>query len=255
MSKFKEAILNYDKRRDILIPGDTEETIRTCVEQFIEIAQNAIDNHSFFTVALSGGQTPNTIYKKLSEPENQKRLDWSKVICFWSDERSVPPDSPESNYHNAMKAGLNQLPLLPDHIFRMPAEHHIEEQAAAYEAQIRTVLPTGSFDLVMLGMGEDGHTASLFPKTHALHASDKLVVANYVPRLNTWRMSLTFECINTAKMIVIYALGKKKAEMVYKVLTSELDVENYPVQNVGTTQHKALWILDQAAGELLRNRA
>jgi 6-phosphogluconolactonase len=251
MSNWKETILNFDERRDIVIPGDTEDTIRFCVEQFISIGQAAIKDHNFFAVALSGGQTPNAIYRKLSTPEYLTRLDWSRVICFWSDERSVPANSPESNYHNAMEAGLGLLPLSSEHVFRMPAENDIEENALAYEMQIRLVLPSLSFDLMMLGMGEDGHTASLFPKTHALHTTNRLVVANHVPQQNTWRMTLTYECINSSKVINIYALGKKKAEMVYEVLTGKPDFDHLPVQKIGTPKHKALWILDKDAGDLL----
>ena len=249
MIQWKDKTYNFDERRSIITPGNAEETILFCVDQFIAIGQEAIKNHNFFAVALSGGQTPNAIYKKLSEPNTIDRLDWSKVICFWSDERSVPPTHSDSNYKNAMAAGLSKLPLLEDHIFRMHAAKDIEKNAAAYEAQIRLVLPSLSFDLMMLGMGEDGHTASLFPKTDALHTKGRLVVANYVPELNTWRMTLTYDCINASKAISIYALGTKKAEMVKKVLSDEFHPDTYPIQKVGTEERKALWILDNDSAE------
>ena len=122
-----------------------------------------------FVWPFRGGSTPNAIYKELSKPTNQKALDWSKVLCFWGDERSVPPDSPENNFHAAMDAGLGKLPLKTENIFRMVAEKEIEENALAYDQLIREKIPSLGFDLIMLGMGEDGHTASLFPQTHGLH--------------------------------------------------------------------------------------
>jgi 6-phosphogluconolactonase len=202
-------------------------------------------------VALSGGQTPNAIFKEISQPRYAQVLDWSKVLCFWSDERSVPPNNPENNYFNAMKSGLADLPLPPENIFRMPAEIDIEEHALAYEHLIRQKVPSLQFDLIMLGMGEDGHTASLFPRTHGLHTKDRLVIANYVPQKHTWRMSFTYECIHMAKLICIYVLGANKASTVAKVLLSPYDPDNLPIQRIGTPSHKALWILDSAASEQL----
>jgi 6-phosphogluconolactonase len=251
MNNWKQKMQNFDECRNIIVAGNSEETLQFCVEQFIDIGQNAIKDHNFFAVALSGGTTPNAIYRKLSEAPYRDKLDWTKVLCFWSDERAVYPDSSESNYHNAMEAGLGKLPLLEDHIFRMVAEKDIEENAAAYDALIRLVLPSLSFDLMMLGIGEDGHTASLFPKTHALHTNGKLAVANYIPEKKMWRMTLTFECINNAKQINIYALGKNKAEIVYQCLRGPFDPDTFPVQKVGTPTHKALWILDKDAAEKL----
>ncbi len=249
--QWKAAIKSLDERRDIIIPGNMEKTIHFCVQQFLETGLEAIEERGLFTVALSGGQTPNAIFKELSNPSYQKALDWTKVLCFWSDERSVPPTDPESNYAMAMKSGLAKLPLPQENIFRMVAENDIEENALAYEELIREKVPSVSFDLLMLGMGEDGHTASLFPRTHGLHTKDRLVIANYIPQKHTWRMSLTYECIHAAKVISIYAMGKNKSEMVAQALTSAYDPDNIPIQRVGTPHHKALWILDNEASEKL----
>ncbi len=150
-----------------------------------------------------------------------------------------------------MRAGLNKLPIPPENIFRMEAEESIEEKAAAYEALIRLKICDESFDLVMLGMGEDGHTASLFPHTHALHTKDRLVVANFVPQKKTWRMSFTFECINNARTICIYVMGEAKADVVVSTLMGNYTPDEFPIQRVGTPSHKALWILDQAASKKL----
>lgn len=248
---WKSKIASFDKRRNIIIPGDAEATNLFCVKQFLQIGQTAIQKNGIFTVAVSGGKTPHAIFKELSQPKYTQALDWSKVLCFWSDERSVPPDHPENNYSNAMKAGLATLPLSQENIFRMQAEKDIEENALAYESLIRQYVPSSQFDLIMLGMGEDGHTASLFPRTHGLHTKDRLVIANYVPQNHTWRMSLTYECIHMAHHICIYVIGASKANTVVKVLLGSYDPDNLPIQRIGTTTHNAIWILDTAASEQL----
>lgn len=235
-----------------MIPGDAAKTIAFCAEQWIAIAQEAISKNNIFTVALSGGSTPKAIYEKLSSPEYNKRISWDKVLLFWSDERCVPPDDPDSNFHMAINAGFAKLPIPPANIFRMPADSNdIERGAKQYEDLILDVVPKAEFDLVMLGMGEDGHTASLFPKTHGLHSADRLVIANYIPQKNTWRMTLTFKCINAARHIDIYIIGKNKAAMVKHVLTSPYQPDEIPIQRVGTPASKALWIVDQGAAHEL----
>jgi 6-phosphogluconolactonase len=248
---WKRMIYQLDERRGIIIPGNAEETVKFCTQQFLQIGRDALQQHNFFAVALSGGQTPYAIFKELSQHAYRDALDWSKVLCFWSDERNVPPNHPESNYFNAMQAGLAKLLLKAENIFRMPAEKDIEESAHAYEELIREKVPSLHFDLIMLGMGEDGHTASLFPRTHGLHTKDRLVIANYISQKQTWRMSMTYECIHMANTICLYAMGTSKAKMVAKALLGSYDPDNLPVQRIGTPTHPALWILDEAASELL----
>lgn len=248
---WRKGLRSFDERRDVIIPGNGPETIEFCTNQFIQVGQAAIKDRGFFAVALSGGSTPNAIFKQLSHPDYAKQLDWSKVLCFWSDERSVAPHHPENNFGMAMQTGLAQLPIPQEHIFRMPAEEDIEEGARQYEKTIRKHLPSESFDLMMLGVGEDGHTASLFPFTHGLQAKDRLVIANYVPQKHTWRMTVTYECIEHAKITCIYALGKNKASIVAKVLTGSYDPAQWPVQAVGQSNHKAIWVLDQEAAQQL----
>lgn len=241
-----------DERRDIVIPGDSSETIRYCVDHFFSAAKKSLSQEGLFSVALSGGSTPKAIYAALSKDSRSQEIDWKKVLIFFSDERSVLPNHIESNFHMAMESGLKNLPIPEKNIFRMEAEKDIEEEALEYERLIIKNIPNGQFSLVMLGMGEDGHTASLFPETHGLHTTNRLVIANYVPKLNTWRMSLTYECINQAKVIAIYVLGESKAFMVKEVLLGPYQPDHYPIQKVGTAQHKALWILDNAAAALVR---
>ncbi len=238
---------SHDERRQIIVLENQEAAVSFAVQQFLEIGSKAIAQRGAFAVALSGGQTPNAIFKALSL--HGAALDWSKVLVFWSDERSVPPSSPESNFRNAMDNGLSQLPIPQEHLFRMVAEQQIEDNARAYEALIKREIPSLRFDLIMLGMGEDGHTASLFPKTEGLHAHDRLVIANYVPQKETWRMTFTYECIHLARNISIYAIGKNKTAMVAQVLLGPNDPDRLPIQKIGTPNCKAIWILDQSAAE------
>ena len=166
----------------------------------------------------------------------------------------MPPESEESNYHMAMAAGFASLPLKPENIFRMKAEENIEKNALEYEKLILTRIPNKVFDATLLGMGEDGHTASLFPMTHGLKVQNRLVIGNFVPRLDTWRMSLTFDCINASQHILLYVLGKSKAEMVERVLTGPYEPDLLPIQKVGTPIHRALWILDNDAAALVAKK-
>ena len=251
MEQLLKNIQAYDERRDIMIPGDPDDTVRFAVEHFFHVAEKAIKEKGFFSVALSGGSTPKAIYREIAKTENKKKLDWNKVLVFWSDERSVAPTDQNSNYHMAMEAGFDSLSLPPENIFRMVAEDSIEENAKAYEANLAEAIPTRSVDLIMLGMGDDGHTASLFPKTHGLHTNQRLIIANYVPHLETWRMTMTFDCINSGANIALYVIGNAKAKMVKKVFEHPLDPDQFPVQKVGTPTHKALWIMDTAAASEL----
>jgi 6-phosphogluconolactonase len=240
----------FDDRREIFIPGDREAFIDYCAKHWLEIAKESIKEHGFFAVALSGGTTPKLIFERLSVEKNT--LPWEKVFLFWSDERAVPPEDAESNFRTAMVEGkLNQLPIPKENIFRMKAEADIEKNAREYEEIIEKKLQGHPFDLIMLGMGEDGHTASLFPHTEALHVVNCLVAPNFVPQKNTYRMSFTFECINRGRHIVMYLMGKGKADIVTQVLNSPFSPDEFPSQRVGTPKNPALLIMDDEASSKL----
>jgi 6-phosphogluconolactonase len=239
------SIKKFDDRRDVIVGNDKEACLNFAVEHFIKIANDAISKRGVFVVALSGGSTPKAIFQRLASEANNKRIPWEKVRLFWSDERSVGPDNPDSNYKMAMDAGFSKLPIKKDNIFRMKAEKDIEIHAILYEDAIERKAKV--FDLIMLGMGDDGHTASLFPYTQGLEIEDRLVVANFVPQKDTWRMSFTYTGIHNTRNLAIYVLGSSKADMVKNVLTKPLEYEKYPVQNVGTKECKALWIMDKDA--------
>ncbi|MDN3506310.1 MAG: 6-phosphogluconolactonase [Simkaniaceae bacterium] len=241
----------FDERRDLLIPGDETATLDLCVRHFVSTAREAIQNHGSFFVALSGGSTPKKIYQAVTASPYKEQIDWNKVYLFWGDERSVPPEDPESNFKMAMDAGFSSVPIPKDQIHRMVAEENIEENALSYEKTIQNTLQGRPFDLVILGMGEDGHTASLFPQTEGLKAENRLSIANYVPQKNTWRMTLTYDALNSALNTAIYVIGDSKKNTLAEIFSSELRPERYPIQLIGTKESKALWIVDEAAATLL----
>ncbi len=237
----------WDARREIVVPGDMATTLIFCVEHFVTLASQAIKERGAFRVALSGGSTPKAIFQTLSSPPYNTMVPWGQCHLFWSDERAVPLDHPDSNYHMAMQSGLATLPIPSTQIHPMYASNDIETAALRYEQ-----LLSAPFDLVMLGMGEDGHTASLFPGTTALTVTDRPVVANFIPQKNCWRLTLTYPCINSASHIAIYVLGSPKKKALAEVLFSPSDT--YPVNQIGTPTHKALWIADETAAEELSSR-
>ncbi len=243
---------SWDERRDLLIGKSKEEAIDLAVDHFIGIAKKAIQERGRFSVALSGGSTPKAIYQTLSR-QKKHSLDWGKVLFFFSDERSVPLDHPDSNYHMAMEAGLKYLPIPKSHIFRMKAEQDIHTHAKAYEHLIDKHLGADLFDLVMLGVGEDGHTASLFPGTKALEERGHAVCANYIPQKKIWRMTLTFDCINNSSHIVLYVLGKEKKDIVRRILSPPSNCAPLPAERIGTNNNKSLWIIDLDSFLLLQN--
>lgn len=246
---------NWDERRDIIVPGDYPMTVIFCVEHFIALSKQAIKDHGAFFAALSGGSTPKAIFERLTSPPYDQMIEWNKLYLFWSDERAVSPDHPDSNYHMAMQAGLSKMPIPKEHVHRMRAEDRIEENALDYEQEIGAALKGRPFDLIMLGMGEDGHTASLFPNTEGLDVENRTAIANFIPEKKVWRMTLTFTCINSALNTVIYVLGASKKQTLAEVLLTSDHPDRYPVQRVGTPSRHALWIADEdAAAELIQKK-
>lgn len=239
-----------NKRAEFVIPGSTEETLTYCVEHLMHAYREAILDHGAFYIALSGGSTPKAIFEKLTTSPIKEEIEWNKVHLFWGDERSVGPNDPESNYKMAMDAGLAKMGIPENQIHRMKAEGNIQAEAQAYETLLMEQLKSRPLDYLCLGMGEDGHTASLFPGTAALTETKRKVVANQVPQKNTWRMTFTFPYINSATKIVLYVLGDSKKDKVKEIFSLEQIL--YPVQQVGTEDNKALWILDTAATALLQ---
>ncbi len=243
-------IKTWDARREIVVIQSGADAVVWGSQHWIHTAQRAIQQKGRFVVALSGGSTPKAIYQQIARV-HEKELDWTKVWLFWSDERAVKPDHPESNYKMAEDSGLLKLPIPSAQVFRMHAEAELEKNALDYERIIRERVGGGLFDLVMLGVGEDGHTASLFPHEEVLKETKRLVRAVYVESKKSWRMTLTFACINASAKAVVYALGPTKAAIVPLVLGSAV-VSSFPASAVGTAERKALWVMDGAAAQLLK---
>jgi len=243
------SIQTWDERRNVIIPGDAGQTIDFAAEHWINSAKRTIQRRGKFAVALSGGSTPKAIYQMLLA-KHRTSIDWNKVWLFWSDERAVSPTSPESNYKMAMENGFSQLPIPPGQVFRMKAETSIDQGASDYADILQRELGKELFDLIMLGCGEDGHTASLFPNTSALQETAKLVVSNHIPETEQYRMTLTFPCIQQSRESVIIAIGSSKQAIVSVALRAAIS-SPFPVSKIGEEGHKALWILDRSAAHLL----
>lgn len=239
---------NISPTKKIIIPGNSEETIEFAALHFMECARESIEHHGAFFVALSGGSTPKAIFTYLAKHFSSDPV-WKKTFVFWGDERAVGPDHPDSNYKMALDSGIAKLSIPSHQIFRMHAEENIEQNAKEYQHLISEHLPNGRFDLIMLGMGEDGHTASLFPASKALEEKKRLVMANFIPSKNCWRMTFTFPLINQARNLVFYVSGDSKKTKLDEVLKDKQ--LRYPCANVGTKESPALWIVDKEAGELI----
>jgi len=243
-----------DKKMEIKIVPDNAALNRVASAEFVSAAGSAIADRGAFRVALSGGNTPRAVYALLAQEYNAQ-LAWEKIHIFFGDERHVPPDHPDSNYRLANETLLSKAPVPQDNIHRVRAELDPESAARDYEEQIRkefglkeNELPR--FDLILLGLGDDGHTASLFPGTDALRESTRLVVANQVARLNTFRITLTYPVLNHAAEDLFIVSGKGKAEIVAKVL-SKSGTPEFPAQRVQPANGRLLWLLDQDAARLL----
>jgi 6-phosphogluconolactonase len=209
-----------------------------------------------FRVALAGGSTPRPVYHLLAASPYRERIDWLQVQYYWGDERNVGPDSPESNYRMAKETLLDHVPVQPEQVHRMRGELAASEAAAEYEQVLaRTFgLAPGAFprfDLILLGMGPDGHTASLFPQTSALAIRDRMVVANLVPKLATERITLTVPTLNAAAAIVFLVAGTDKADALAAVLQGPEQPEEYPSQLIAPANGTLTWMVDRAAAAKL----
>jgi 6-phosphogluconolactonase len=236
---------------NLRVYGDARELSKAAAQLFVEEARRRVDESGRFAVALAGGSTPKMTYEILArEYGGPEDLDWGRVHAFFGDERSVPPDHEDSNYFMAQEALLSRVPLGSVH--RMRGETKPREAAALYEKELEEFFggPPG-LDLVLLGMGEDGHTASLFPRTPALDARDRWAVENPVEKLSTVRLTLTVPTINAAQTVVFLVAGEGKAEALREILEGDADPGDYPAKFV-QPKSGPTWMVDEAAAGLLR---
>lgn len=242
---------------EIILCNDLAEISQKAADLFVQISKQAIQKGGRFAIALSGGNTPRALYSLLATDPYRTKIDWGKVHVFWGDERCVPPDDEQSNYRMARETLLLHVPIPEQNIHRVLAEMPDHNVAAEdYERQLVSFFQTESslprFDLILLGMGPDGHTASLFPGTAALQDTTHLVVANYVEKFGTFRITLTYPVINNAANVVFLISGADKAQVLKEVLEGKKQPELYPSQNMNPTNGTLLFLVDREAASLLK---
>jgi 6-phosphogluconolactonase len=244
---------------------DAAEVALKAARHFARLADQYVVGSGRFTVALSGGSTPRAMFSLLAEAPFADTVPWASIYFFWGDERCVPPDHADSNYRMARETLLAKVPVPAENVFRIPAELPEPERAAQeYAETLRGFFarqPSASgtaplagfprFDLIFLGMGPDGHTASLFPGTAALGVSDQTVVANYVEKFKAHRVTLTAPAINNARNVTFVVAGPDKAEALAEVLEGEHRPELYPSQLIHPHHGSLLWMVDEAAAARL----
>jgi 6-phosphogluconolactonase len=221
-------------------------------DHFIELAGAAIAARGSAAVALAGGSTPRAMNARLAVAPRRERVDWANVRFFFGDERCVPPDSPESNYRMTRETLFVPLGIRESQVARIHAEDEPEAAAAAYHAVLESALGSPPiFDVVYLGMGPDGHTASLFPGTIQTIDNRRYAVANFVPKFNSFRITLTPHVLNAARHVTITAAGAEKADALAAVLSGAHDPETFPAQLVAPTTGELHWFVDAAAAARL----
>ena len=226
-----------------------DELARVAAKYFVARSVDTVARNGRFTVALSGGSTPKTLYELLADADGpfREHIPWERVQFFWSDERHVPPDHTESNYRMAYEAMLSHVPVLEGNVHRVMSERP-SAQEAADEYEERIVAVTQSLDLILLGLGGDGHTASIFPASEVLNETKRLVAAPWVEKLKSYRITMTLPLLNNAAAVLFLVSGSEKAEIVKEVLEGP---EQYPAQAVKPTSGELIWMLDtDAAGKL-----
>ena len=243
---------------DLRIVENARELAHVAAAEFAERAASAARGSGRFTVALCGGRTPEMLYAQLAEDEYlQQRIPWERSHFFWGDERAVPPDHPDSNFRLAQAALLSRVPVPPANIHRMKGELPAPQAAADYsrtlieffELRERT-LPR--FDLILLGLGPDGHTASLFPGTQALDEQHELVVASWIGKLGVQRITLTPPVLNNAACVIFLVTRAEKAIALKSVLEGPYESAQLPAQLIRPHSGKLQWIIDAAAAKLLK---
>jgi 6-phosphogluconolactonase len=244
--------------REIAILADAEAVARAAADRLVAVAEEAIRSRGRLALALSGGSTPRTLFALLAALPYREQVDWPRVEVFWGDERCVAPTHADSNFRMARETLLDAVPIPAERIHRIAAESSDHAAAAAaYEAEIARVLggqPGGrppTLDLILLGMGPDGHTASLFPHTDALRERRRWVVANPVPKLHADRITMTWPLLNQAAHVLFLVAGADKAAVLREVLEGPVDTERLPSQGVRPEGGRLSWLVDRAAAATL----
>lgn len=235
-----------------IIGNDTNELMQTAAARFVKLAATCISEHGNFAVALAGGGSAKVFYQTLAQAEYSSQIDWSEVLIYFSDERAVGPEDELSNYKMASDALLRHVPIPSENIFRLKGESESLEAAAA-DYGVLIVQLGRPLDLVSLGMGDDGHTASLFPHSPVLQQSTQRVAATPVASLKPHirRLTFTFPTINEARVVWVFVTGENKATRVQQILEGESTVEETPARGVSPDNGELCWMLDKAAASQL----
>lgn len=243
---------------DVRILTDLDAIAKRAAQEFLQAATAAVAEKGSFTVALTGGSTPKPLYSLLAtDSALRSQVPWDKMLVFFGDERNVGPDHPDSNFRMANQALLSKVPLKSEQIFRMKGEYNDAPRAAQeYEQTLRESFKISEgqfprFDLILLGMGNEGHTASLFPGTKALQESRRLVVRNWVGKLYADRITLTAPAINNAAQIIFMVAAADKAPALKAILEGPYEPDQLPAQLVAPQKGKLLWLVDTKAGGML----
>ena len=240
------------RKSEIIVCRDARELNHKAMEQFVVLAGAACAEKGRFAVALSGGSTPKALYALLASKNYRDRIDWPRVRLFWGDERCVPPDHPESNFRMVQESLVSKVEIPPENIYRMVGEKEPAAAATDYEIELRkffgsTALPR--FELILLGLGEDGHTASLFPGSAAVTEEKRWVATVYVERLKAHRLTLTLPVINAAAQVTFLVSGASKRAIVRQLLGAGSYSSNFPAGKVSPSEGKLTWLITEDAAD------
>jgi len=245
-------------QRNIRILTNLEAIARRAAQEFVQAATSAVSERGSFSVALAGGSTPKALYSLLvGDAGLRAQLPWDKMHLYFGDERNVGPDHTDSNYRMATETLISKSPLKPGQVTRIKGEYKDTEKAAQeYEQALRTSFKLADgqfprFDLVLLGMGNEGHTLSLFPGTKALRETKRIVVRNWIGKLYTDRITLTAPAVNQAAQVIFMVTGADKALALKGVLEGPCEPEQLPAQMIQPRSGKLLWLVDTTAGGML----
>jgi 6-phosphogluconolactonase len=234
--------------------ADAEALAEAAARRFLDSAERAVRKDGRFLVVLAGGSTPKALYRRLTESPYRETVPWDRTLFLFGDERCVPPDHADSNYRMARETLFDPLEIPETSVFRMKGEQKPVEAAQRYEVRLGDLFllrPRRRFDLVLLGIGADGHTASLFPGTEALEERERWVAANHVPHLDAWRITMTLPALNAAARIVFLATGEEKAKVVAEAFGGLDHPDPYPCELVAPPHVRREVLVDTAAASLL----
>ena len=249
------SMINMNK--NIHVYSNKEKLVAETTERVIDSIEKAIQKNGLCNVALAGGNTPGGVYSMLATNPYQGRVDWGRLHFFWGDERMVPPEHQDSNFRMVQKTLLDHIKIPDVNVHRIRGEIAPEQAAEEYASLLndhfKADLP--EFDIILLGLGEDGHTASLFPETDAVEECEKHVVAVFVSKLSTWRVTLTLPVLNAAREILFLVSGKSKSEIVQRIMSIKQPAKELPATMVNPQNGELHWMLDSEAMVLINKNA